>query len=109
MPTYLYECPTHGEFEEYHSMSNMLEFCPKCQEENKEPQKLKQLINCISKGVVELQGQELVDKLKSDAKKIQQDASQKESVYANLLGESNYENLQTRLDKQKREGKIRRR
>ena len=78
MPTYLYECPTHGEFEEYHSMSQMLEVCPKCQEAGVEPQKLKQLINCLSKGVVELYGQELVDKCKADGKKIAKDAAQSE-------------------------------
>jgi len=34
MPTYLYECPVHGEFEHQHSVHDELEFCPKCQEEN---------------------------------------------------------------------------
>ena len=33
MPTYLYECPVHGEFEHQHSVKEELEFCPKCQEE----------------------------------------------------------------------------
>lgn len=102
MPTYLYECPNHGEFEEYHSMSKMLQVCPKCQEEGKEPQQLKQLINCMSKGVVELQGQELVDKLKGDAQKIKQEAAKNENVYANLLGDDKYQALQTRMDRQKR-------
>ncbi len=33
MPTYLYECPVHGEFEHSHSINEKLEFCPKCEEE----------------------------------------------------------------------------
>lgn len=45
MPTYLYECSIHGEFEHQHSIKDELEFCPKCQEENKEsPEKVKRLI-----------------------------------------------------------------
>jgi putative FmdB family regulatory protein len=45
MPTYLYECPTHGEFEYQHSITTELEFCPKCQEENRPiAQKVKRLI-----------------------------------------------------------------
>lgn len=102
MPTYLYECPTHGEFEEYHSMSKMLELCPKCQTEGVEPQKLKQLINCMSKGTVELYGQELIDQCKADGKKLAKEASKSEKIYSNLLGETNYNNLQTRLDNQKK-------
>ena|SRR5271154_4308344 len=103
MPTYLYECPTHGEFEEYHSMSQMLEVCPKCQEAGVEPQKLKQLINCLSKGTVELYGQDLIDKCKSDAQQIKKDAAKSDKVYANLLGEDKYHALQTKMDRQKRQ------
>jgi len=45
MPTYLYECPTHGEFEHQHSINDQLEFCPRCQEENPPvEQKVKRLI-----------------------------------------------------------------
>lgn len=33
MPTYLYECPVHGEFEYEHSITEELEFCPKCEAE----------------------------------------------------------------------------
>ena len=104
MPTYLYECPTHGEFEEFHSMSQMLEVCPKCQAEGvAEPQKLKQLINCLSKGTVELYGQDLVDKLAGDAKKLKGEAAKDEKVYANLLGDDKYQALQTKMDRQKKE------
>lgn len=45
MPTYLYECPIHGEFEHQHSITEVLEVCPHCQEENRlTPQKVKRLI-----------------------------------------------------------------
>lgn len=45
MPTYLYECPVHGEFEHQHSINDSLEFCPRCQEEKSaSPQKVKRLI-----------------------------------------------------------------
>jgi putative FmdB family regulatory protein len=45
MPTYLYECPIHGEFEHEHSITEQLEFCPICQSENRiTPQKVKRLI-----------------------------------------------------------------
>ena len=45
MPTYLYECPDHGEFEQQHSINEELEFCPICQAANRpEPHKVKRLI-----------------------------------------------------------------
>jgi putative FmdB family regulatory protein len=45
MPTYLYECPIHGEFEHQHSINEELEECPKCQAENNAaPEKVKRLI-----------------------------------------------------------------
>jgi hypothetical protein len=53
MPTYLYECPIHGEFEHVHSITETLEYCPICEAENesdeptgmpREPQKVKRLI-----------------------------------------------------------------
>jgi putative FmdB family regulatory protein len=103
MPTYLYECSKHGEIEEFHSIKITLENCPKCQEEGLEPQKLKPLIAGGSgRGIVELVGQELVDKCKADAQKIKKEAAKNEQVYANLLGADKYQALQQRMDKQKR-------
>ena len=101
MPTYEYLCETHGEFEEVHSIKIKLENCPKCAEGGK-VQPIKRLISLGGKGVVELSGQELVDKLKGDAKSLQRKAAKDEKVYANLLGEDKYQGLQTRMDKQKR-------
>jgi len=60
------------------------------------------LINCVSKGVVELYGQDLVDKVKSDAKQTQKDARNNEQVYANLLGADKYQQMQQQIDRRKR-------
>jgi putative FmdB family regulatory protein len=43
MPTYLYQCDIHNEFEHQHSITEELEFCPKCREEGRET-KVKKLI-----------------------------------------------------------------
>lgn len=101
MPTYEYECPVHGEFEEIHSINTKLEHCPQCKEEGKE-QAVKRLISLGGKGVVELSGQELINKIKGDVTQLKKDAAKSDKVYANLLGESKYHDLQTRLDRRKR-------
>ena len=45
MPTYLYECPIHGEFEQEHSINDKLEICTICEKEARiTPQKVKRLI-----------------------------------------------------------------
>lgn len=103
MPTYLYMCPIHKEFEEFHSMSKTLEYCPKCEEEKLEPQKLKKLINCSSRGQVILTGQDLVDKVKSDTTQLNKDIHSSTNLYANVLGENKYQSLQQKMDRQKRE------
>lgn len=43
MPTYIYECPDHGEFEEMHKITEIITHCPKCDKEGKET-KVKRLI-----------------------------------------------------------------
>lgn len=48
MPTYLYKCEIHGEFEETHSIKETLEDCPKCCEENIQPPK--KLVRLIHSG-----------------------------------------------------------
>ena len=48
MPTYLYKCATHGEFEESHSIKEKLTECPLCKKENIEPPK--EVIRLISPG-----------------------------------------------------------
>ena len=100
MPIYDYECPTHGVFEESHSINTKLTYCPQCKESGTE-QEVKRLISLGGKGVVELYGQDLVDKVKADAKALERDAAKSEKLYSNLVGESRYENLQTRIDRRK--------
>ncbi len=101
MPTYLYTCPIHKEFEEYHSMSIKLEFCPLCEKENIKSE-VKRLINSTTKGVVELTGQDIVDKVKADANQLKKDMSKSEKVYSNMLGPDRYRTMQTKIDKNKR-------
>ncbi len=96
--TYLYKCLVHDKFEWEHSIKEKLEFCPKCEEEGLDQQKVDRLINCVTKGVVELYGDELVSKLKNDAKNIQIEASHSDKKYASLLGEERYNQLQTQMD-----------
>lgn len=100
MPTYEFQCEEcKHEWEVYQSMSapNPDE-CPNC----KVTGKTKKLISLGSKGIVELEGQDLVDKIKSDAQKVKKEAAKDEKVYANLLGEERYQALQTKMDQQKR-------
>lgn len=44
MPTYIYCCEIHGEFEEIHAITEQLEECPKCKEEGKTSNRPKRLI-----------------------------------------------------------------
>jgi putative FmdB family regulatory protein len=71
--------------------------CPNCQKET-----VQRLISMTGKGVVELTGNDLVDKCKADAKQLQRDASKSEKIFSNLLGESKYQALQQKMDKNKR-------
>jgi putative FmdB family regulatory protein len=99
MPTYEHLCQAcNNEWEdEYSIKADPPKFCPKCGAES-----VKRLISLGGKGVVELNGHELVEKLKGDAQQIKKEASRSDKVYANLLGESRYNDLQTRLDRRKR-------
>ena len=44
MPSYLYSCPVHGEFENFHSIANKLEACPQCRAEGIESEPPTRLI-----------------------------------------------------------------
>lgn len=90
MPTYLYKCETHGEFEEEHSIKIKLEFCPKCEANGNSNVPVVRLINCVSVGKVELTGQEYKEKVMSDAASLKREAYRNENVMANLVGESKY-------------------
>lgn len=101
MPTYLYECSEHGEFEEYHSVNIKLEKCPHCEKDGKDTE-VKRLICGTTRGVVELTGQDLVDSIKADVKRIKKEANADANKYANLIGEQRYNDIQTRMDRQKK-------
>ncbi len=100
MPTYEHRCDTcaHEWEAEYSIKADPPKQCPKCQAET-----VTRLISGATKGVVELYGQELVDKIKSDAQKEKARAAKDEKVYANLLGEDRYQSLQKQMDQRKRE------
>jgi putative FmdB family regulatory protein len=101
MPEYEHICTNkecNNEWEDTYSIKvDPPKVCPKCQKET-----AKRVISLGGKGVVELSGNELVSKLKEDARAIKGKAHRDEKVYANLLGESKYQELQTRMDRQKR-------
>jgi putative FmdB family regulatory protein len=71
--------------------------CPKCLQET-----AKRMISLGGKGVVELTGQDLVDKCKADAKQMKKDIAKDANKYANFLGEAKYHELQTKMDRRKR-------
>jgi putative FmdB family regulatory protein len=100
MPTYEHRCDTckHEWEADYSIKVDPPKECPSCKAET-----VTRLISLGGKGVVELTGQELVDKVKADAQQLKKEAHSKEKIYANLLGEQKYQDLQTRMDKQKRE------
>ena len=102
MPTYEFSHDVEGckhEWEIWQSMSAPNPtHCPKCNCEGN----IKKLISLGGRGIVELYGQELVEKIQADAKQIQRDAAKDEKVYSNLLGADRYHQLQTRIDQQKR-------
>jgi putative FmdB family regulatory protein len=100
MPTYEHRCDTceHEWEAEYSIKADPPKNCPKCEAET-----VTRLISGTAKGVVELYGQELVDKIKDDAKKEKARAAKDEKVYANLLGEDRYQSLQKQMDQRKRE------
>lgn len=103
MPTYTYECSIENkEFEEFHSITTVVEECPLCKEAGRKAHKPKRLISGPTAGRVELTGHDLVAKTKSDARKLEKEIYSSESAYANLVGESTYQGLQNSIDKRKR-------
>jgi putative FmdB family regulatory protein len=99
MPTYEHRCDTcKHEWEDTYSIkAEVPKNCPECNAES-----VVRLISLGGKGVVELSGQELIDKIKGDANQLKKDAAKSDKVYANLLGDSKYHELQTKLDRRKR-------
>ena len=100
MPDYEHECTAcQHQWEDTYSIKvDPPKICPKCGLET-----AKRLISLNGKGVVELTGQDLVDKCKADAKIIKKDAANSEKIYSNLLGNDKYQALQTKMDQRKRD------
>lgn len=102
MPTYQHSCCNEEckhEFEDFYSITkDPPTTCPKCGQET-----VKRVIaDNSSRGIVELYGEDLKEKVKSDAAKLKRDMHKSEKIYSNLLGDSKMEQVQQRIDKQKR-------
>ncbi len=86
--------------EEYSIKADPPTLCPKCQVEGQ----VQRLISGGSgKGIVELTGRDLIDKVKADTLQLKKEMYSSEKVYANLLGEDKYQRLQTQMDQAKKE------
>lgn len=103
MPTYEFLHDVEGckhEWEEVRSIKAAdPTHCPKCEAEGN-------IVHLVSggsgRGVVELTGQDLIDKCRADAQVLKKDAAKSEKLYANLLGEDKMQSMQQRIDRQKR-------
>jgi putative FmdB family regulatory protein len=102
MPTYEFQCQEcKHEWEDFMPITAPdPSECPECHK----PDVLR-LCSMGGKGVVELTGHDLMEKLKSDALQLKKDAAKSEKVYANLLGEDKMQSLQQRIDRQKQGGR----
>lgn len=100
---YLYLCEVaNREFDAEHSIKIELEECPLCKEANLPIHKPKRLIAGPTAGRMEYSGQELVEKVKEDAQKYKKEVYGSEYKYASIIGETKYNELQTRLDRRGR-------
>jgi len=90
MPEYEHICTDedckHEWDAEYSIKADPPEFCPKCGKKT-----VKRLISLGGKGVVELTGHDLSDKLKNDAVKLKKELATSEKSYANWIGEDKYQ------------------
>lgn len=102
MAIYDYQCDKHGVFEVTHSIKIKLEHCPKCEEEGDATHPVERLISLNGKGVVELTGNELKEKVLSDAKAYKAELSRNENTHANFVGESRFNSIQSSMDRRRR-------
>ena len=88
MPTYDHQCTScQGFFEEIYSMKDPIPTkCPICNTEGG----VKRLISRPAKGVVELNGHELLAHVKEEAGKAVIEARNNENYRANIIGEDKY-------------------
>ena len=73
--------------------------CPKC---NKEGNIVRLISGGSGKGIVELSGHELDQKIKEDTRKFKKEVYSNEYQYASIIGENRYQEIQTSLDRRKR-------
>ncbi len=85
------EACNHEWEDEYSIKEDPPKECPKCGKET-----VKRLISLCGKGVVELYGQDLVDKCKADAKQMKKDSYKNENLRASLIGEDKYHKMQSK-------------
>ena len=90
MPTYIHECTDKEcghEWEDFYSITeDPPKVCPKCGKET-----AKRLISGGSgRGIVELTGRDLTDKIRADARNIVKESYTNENVIANFVGEEKY-------------------
>ena len=101
MPTYDFMCTDAEcghEWEVWASIKDEpTKICPKCNKET-----AKRLISGGSgKGIVTLEGQELLQKTKEDTVKLKKEVYSNENLYANMVGEDKYQSTVTHYEKQK--------
>lgn len=102
MPEYEHSCQNetcyHEWCETYSIKADPPKLCPKCGQET-----AKRVISGGSgRGIVELTGNDLTDKVKADVAQMKRDLPTNERMYSNMVGENRYQELQTSLDKGKR-------
>lgn len=101
MPTYSHICTDETcshEWEDVYSIKkDPPKICPRCNKETAQ-----RTISLSSKGIVELHGQDFVDKTMEDGRKFKEEVYKSEKLYANILGEDRYQRIQTKLDRRGR-------
>ena len=102
MPTYCHICTNNEcsfEWEdEYSIKADPPTLCPKCNQET-----AKRLIfGGSGRGIVELTGSDLAAHIKTDGARLRRKAYGSESMYANIVGESKFQQIQTEMDRYKR-------
>lgn len=101
MPTYEFQCQEcKHEWEDFMSIKAPdPEECPECKIKGKV---LRLISGGSGKGVVELSGDEVIKKAKEDAQKFKKEVYGSEKHYANIIGEGNYNRIQSGMDRRGR-------
>lgn len=98
MPTYDHICLNENckfEWDDFYSITaEPPKVCPKCNQETAQ----RVISGGSGKGIVELTGNELKEKVKADAQQLKKDMHKSEKTYSNLLGESKYQQMQQKID-----------